>query len=168
MHLEDRKLRRYLRRLGKDAPGAMEIVAETLAAQGREYARDIITLVIYATPERGGYRRTRMLIRSIYSAVEKDEKGRLQVTVGASAEYALWNEMGTGDAGAAIGSNADEAAERILADAQASRQRLITLEYGNPGHGLEPRPFIIPALVMLQREAPAMIAEATERLARRG
>lgn len=154
--------------LEQQSPATTATIAKTLAAQGREYARDIITVVIYATPERGGYRRTRMLIRSIYSAVEQGEKGKVEVTVGASADYARWNEMGTGDAGAEIGSSLDEAAERILADAQATQQRLITLEYGNPGHGLEPRPFIIPALVMLQREAPELIARAYDRLARRG
>lgn len=158
--LDDRAFRRWLQRLEKQLPGTLDTVAKTLAAQGREYARDIVTVMIYATPERGGYRRTRQLIRSIYGANER-RGSQHRVVIGASVGYAPYNEFGTYDGYAGD----DVAADEILAAARDSNARLITLEYGRVESGLEPRPFIIPAIVMVEREAPAMLAEAVRRLA---
>lgn len=140
----------------------MNTLVDTLAAVGREYARDIVTVLIYATPQRGGYRRTRTLIRSIYADVEYARRRRpARVQIGASAHYAIYNEMGTHD-----GYLGEDTPEEILADARAAQSDLITLEYGQPEKGLEPRPFIIPALVMLEREAPQLILRAYRRMAR--
>jgi len=143
----------------RESPEQITLIAKALAALGREYARDIITVAIYATPERGGYRRTRMLLRGIYGDFRRI-KGGASVELGASANYAAYNEFGTYD-----GYLGDSAPDEILEAARAARSDLIVLEYGNPGKGLEPRPFLIPALAMIERQAPGLIIRAYERLA---
>lgn len=163
--LKDRQLLAYMARLERDAPKMANTVAQTLAAIGKEYARDIITVAIYATPERGGYRRTRQLIRSIYAQVTHAQKGRgARVTIGASAGYAAYNEFGTYD-GYQLAGGA-QAPTNIIAEARKAKSDLIVLEYGDVQRGLEPRPFLIPALVMLEREAPDLIIRAYRRFAR--
>jgi hypothetical protein len=159
LSLDTREMQRYLVRLGREMPEAVATIAHTLATLGKEYARDIITVQIYATPQRGGYRRTRYLLRSIYSAVQAYKKDGHRIVVGASASYAAFNEYGTYDGW--IGENASE---EIVEAARQAQSDLITLEYGNVEVGLEPRPFIIPALVMLERKAPELVIRAMRRL----
>jgi hypothetical protein len=160
LSLDTREMQRYLGQLNKEMPDAVATIAHTLATLGKEYARDIITVQIYATPQRGDYRRTRYLLRSIYSAVQSYENRGHRIAVGASASYAAFNEYGTYDGW--LGENASseivDAARRVQSD-------LITLEYGQVEVGLEPRPFIIPALVMLERKAPELVIRAMRRLA---
>lgn len=155
--LDDKALVRALGRMRARAPEEVTIVARTLAAIGREYARDLITVMIYATPQRGGYKRTRFLLRSIFGEATK-EGGTDVVTIGAAAEYAVYNELGTYD-GATL-------PEDVLAEARRNRSDLITLEYGSPERGLEPRPFILPAMIKLERELPGLVLIAYRRLAR--
>ncbi|MBA2666054.1 MAG: hypothetical protein H0U69_03345 [Trueperaceae bacterium] len=155
--VEDRKLVRALGLIRSRAPGEMEIIARTLAAIGKEYARDIITVVIYATPQRSGYKRTRFLLRSIFGEFQKMERGHV-VTIGAAAKYAYFNELGTYDSAILP--------ETVLDDARRNRSDLITLEYGSPERGLEPRPFILPAMIKLERELPGLVLTAYRRLGR--
>ena len=160
--VDDRELQAALVKLRQRAPHEIKLIAETLAALGKEYARDIVTVMIYATPERSGYKRTRFLLRSIYSEVQQ-RKGQTIITLGAGANYAAFNEFGTYDGWLGEGAEA-----QILADARAAGSDLITLEYGNPGRGLEPRPFIIPALVQLEKKAPELVMRAVRRMTRGG
>lgn len=156
----DDSLLRAIANLAKRMPKELDLVAETLAAKGKEYARDIITVTIYSTPERSGYKRTRYLIRSIYSAVERGEgRHSYSIIVGAAANYSAYNELGTYDG--YLGE--DEAEAKILADARADQRELITLEYGDVERGLEPRPYILPSIVMLERELPDLLSEAMNR-----
>lgn len=160
LQIDDRAFRRAALRLAQRSPDEIETVARTLVALGREYARDIITVVIYATPQRGDYKRTRYLIRSIYGAVERIGSGAVRMTIGAAAEYAIYNELGT--LSGYPGENA--AAEILEAARKQADSELIILEYGRPETGLEPRPFIIPALVMMERRLPGLVFAALKRL----
>jgi hypothetical protein len=159
LSLDTRQMQRYLATVQRQTPEAIDTIAHTLAALGKEWARDIVTVQIYATPQRGDYRRTRYLLRSIYSAVEKIGTSGRAVVVGASASYAAFNEYGTYDGW--IGENASS---EIVEAARAVQSDLITLEYGRVEVGLEPRPFIIPALVMLERKAPELVMRAMRRI----
>lgn len=159
VEVEDKALRRALGNLVTRTPAEVEAIARTLAGLGREWARDIITIAIYATPQRGGYQRTRYLLRSIYGAVDRINS-EYRVTVGAAANYTAANELGTYDASVAP--------EEVLEAARAAASDLIVLEYGRPERGLEPRPFIIPALVMMERELPELVIRAYRRLVEHG
>ena len=158
--LDDRQMRQRLQQMQRTMPAEVDLIAETLAALGKEYARDLVTVMIYATPQRSGYRRTRWLIRSIYSAVERNMNNRT-IIVGAAAHYAAFNEFGTYDGW--LGSDAEK---QILQDARAAHSDLIKLEYGDVASGLEPRPYIIPALVMLERKLPELTIRAIRRVMR--
>jgi hypothetical protein len=159
----DESLLRGMAQLAAHWPKELPIVMETLAALGKEFARDIVTEMIYATPQRGEYRRTRMLIRSIYSAVRQEGTTHL-ISVGASAHYAAFNEFGTYESW--LGENADRQIIEASRGKQGSRDTLILLktEFGDPQGGLEPRPFILPALVMLERRLPEFIWRSLERV----
>jgi hypothetical protein len=157
--LDTREMRSYLATVQSRTPEAIDTIAQTLAALGKEFARDIVTVQIYATPQRGEYRRTRMLLRSIYSAVERIGTSGRAVVVGASVSYAAFNEYGTYD-----GWLGENASEEIVEAARRANSDLITLEYGRVEAGLEPRPFIIPALVMLERKAPELVMRAMRRI----
>lgn len=155
VEVDDKELRRALEQLRDAVPREVDLIARTLAGIGREYARDIITIAIYATPERGGYQRTRYLLRSIYGAVDSDKNASV-VTLGAAAEYSSYNELGTYDG--------EVAPDEVLERARKVKSDLIVLEYGDVDRGLEPRPFILPALVMLERRVPGLVAQAYRRL----
>jgi hypothetical protein len=157
--ITDRSLQHNMARLRARIPHELDTAAKTMAAIGKEYARDIVTVVIYQTPMRSGYKRTRFLLRSIYSTVKRSERGRV-ITVGAAADYSAYQELGTYEG--YLGEGAAE--EQILRDARAFGAFLITLEYGRVERGLEPRPFILPALIMLERELPYHVEEAIYRL----
>ena len=163
LRIVDDTLARNLRKLAVNAPSMIETLLDVAGASAKEHARDIITRIIYATPMRSDYRRTRMLLRSIYHAVEK-EGTTYSVILGASAHYAAYNELGTYD-----GYMGDGDAEAFIIEDALSAARsgnLVVLEYGRPEKGLEPRPFILPALVMLSLDIPDMFREAVDRLTR--
>jgi len=160
--ITDDSLVRNLRRLQREAPQAMETMTLAAAAQGREFARDIVTQQIYATPQRSGYQRTRMLIRSIYGSTERFQNGGYAIIVGASAHYAAYNEFGTYQG--YIGD--DAVPDEIIERARRHRGEPILVQYPPADSGLEPRPFILPALVMVERELPGMVREALYRLTR--
>ena len=159
--IEDDSLVRNLRRLQREAPQALGVVADAAAAKGREFARDIVTQQIYATPRRSDYVRTRMLIRSIYSSTSRSGTS-YAVIVGASAHYAAYNEFGTYEG--YIGD--DEIPDEIIDRARRSRGEPIVLQYAPAAKGLEPRPYILPSLVMVERELPTMVREAIYRMTR--
>lgn len=131
-----------------------------LEGEAEALARQLIDVQIYDTPPRG-YARTGELKRSIYAFKARRGRDSWEIVVGAYGGaggrlYALYNERGTYGSRVTL--------ESIL-------QRALQLEYGNPGQGLEPRPWVIPSVVMVSRQVPAMVLKAiqdAERDATRG
>lgn len=134
--------------------GLMQVVRD-LTREAEDYATELITVMIYDTPERG-YDRTGMLRDSIVATSHMLSNDRWEIRVHARGgaggrEYASFNELGTYDLRRSF--------EDILAAAEFANARLIELNYGRPGKGLEPRPWVIPTAVHVAREAPALILE---------
>ena len=138
-----------------------------LEGEAASLARDIIDQQIYRTPERG-YERTGKLGDSIYAFKRRAGRDSWEIVVGAYGGaggrlYALYNERGTYGARVTL--------ESILQRALAASSHPIQLEYGRPGEGLEPRPWVIPSIVMISRRVPAMVLQAVrdaEKEANRG
>lgn len=129
---------------------ALDTAFTQLSGEGEDYARELVDWQIYETPERG-YERTQALRRSIYAFKIKPSPNKYQVLIGAiggagGRAYALFNERGTYGGRITL--------QRILKDAIAVGPGLILLEYGEASSGLEPRPFTIPAAVMVFRQFP--------------
>lgn len=134
-------------------------MARYLALEGRERARDIVTQQIYATPQRGGYRRTYSLLRSIYGEARKSGFTHV-VIVGAAVDYATYNELGTYD-------NYYPGIEQDIMDrALAEGSRLPIVTFPKEGIGLEPRPFVIPAIASLYNDLEDLLEQAYRRMKR--
>jgi len=160
--IDDRAFIRHMERVQREAPREFHAIATTLAAQGRELARDNVTHQIYATPQRSGYKRTRLLIRSIFGEAEATPTGAM-VTIGAAAHYAAYNEFGTYDGFDMLGGSGGALGNLIYLSRQVNGDAR-QLEFGQVERGLEPRPYIIPALIQLEMMAPEMMAAAHQRL----
>lgn len=137
-------------------------VVRRLTREAEAYATELITVMIYDTPERG-YDRTGMLRDSIVASSNQLSPDRWEIRVYARGgaggrEYALFNELGTYDGHRTF--------EDILAATEFATARLIQLNYGRPSRGLEPRPWVIPTAVHVAREAPALILEAVRKAGR--
>lgn len=154
------------RRMGKVTSGVrLELanVVRQLTQEAEAYATELITVMIYDTPQRGGYERTGMLRDSIVASSHQLASDRWEIRVYARGgaggrEYALFNELGTFDNHRSF--------EQILAAANVATARLIELNYGRPGKGLEPRPWVIPTAVHVARRAPLLILEAVRKAGR--
>lgn len=123
-----------------------------------DLAWDLINAQIYDTPPRGGYDRTGALRDSIHAA--KDRRGKsvwglyLGAIGGAAGRiYALYNERGTWGGRVTLQSIQRKAMQT---------KGIIRLQYGDPKSGLEPRPWIIPTMVMMVREFPNRVRDAVK------
>lgn len=141
-------------------PGELLGVAYDLSQQAEQDAKTEITRVIYNTPERGGYERTGALRDSIKGFAQVDRAG---VTVGLEArggaegrEYASYTELGT------RGSFRDVAS--ILADARDAP--FGALASYSRSTGLEPRPYLYPALAEAERNLEGAILDAVDKAKR--
>lgn len=146
--------------LQRTLPGELLGVAHDLSQQAEQDAKTEINRVIYNTAERGGYERTGALRDSIKGFAEVDRVG---VTVGLEArggaggrEYASYNELGT------RGSFRDVAS--ILADARDAP--FGALASYSRSTGLEPRPYLYPALAEAERNLEGAILDAVDKAKR--
>jgi hypothetical protein len=141
----------------------LERVLVDLEQEAERNAKQLLTILVYATPESPTYERTRALINSITAHSRRASHDLWEVVVYASGSgerhYASYVEGGT------FGGH--RTFDEILRDAQGFQADLIVLEYGQPSKGVQPKPFIVPAAVMTARAAPPLIIQAVRRAAKR-
>jgi hypothetical protein len=159
LEIEAHLHRRSLKKIATLTDREIAAVARFLAVEGRERARDIATAQIYATPQRGDYKRTYTLLRSIYGEVRKVGFSHI-IIVGAAADYAIFNELGTYD------NTFPGIQDQIALDAFDTGSARPLLTYPKNGRGLEPRPFIIPAVVALYNNLVSLLDQAYARVSR--
>lgn len=153
-------LERHYKQLEVEVEKNTKALMTREVTEAEERALELIDKVIYDTPERGGYKRTGALKRSIYAVyVKRGYEWHLEVGALGSPEraYALYNERGTYKGRVTL----DSIMKLAMKNAYKG---LIVLEYGDAAKGLEPRPWTIPVVVMMNRDLgpklDAAIAEA--------
>ena len=149
-------LREHFRRLEGLAIDRIDEGFTRLEGQAERLAREIIQRQIYDTPSRG-YDRTGKLGDSIYAFKRRTGRDSWELVIGAYGGaggrlYALYNERGTYAGRVTL--------ESILQRALAASGEPILLEYGDPSRGLEPRPWVVPSVVMISRRVPDMVRRA--------
>lgn len=149
-------LERHYKTLQSEVRKNIDAVMTRAVPTAEEAAVEVINKQIYNTPERG-YERTGVLRDSIYAVVIKKPPHIWELEIGAlgssARSYALYNERGTYAGRMEL--------DDIMRDAiRASARVLIKLEYGDPAKGLEPRPWTIPAVVMMNRDLFDQIEKA--------
>jgi hypothetical protein len=156
-------LERYFFNVDQQFRAEMERVILNLTQEAEATAKQILTVLVYDTPETERYRRTGALLRSVYAVSQKVSQGNWLIRIGASGsderQYAWFVETGT-FAG-------HRTFDQILADAQAATAELIVLEYGRPSKGVQPKPFVVPSLVHTVQRAPPLIIQAVKVAAKR-
>ena len=148
----------YLRNLDKAGQAAARIGMARVSIRGKEHALELINTLIYNTPQRGGYIRTGALRRSIEFYVRGNQYSTSIYAVAGRdliRPYAKFNEQGTRES--------HVSAEDILAQARSTVGELILLEYGRGRGGLEPRPFMYPTLIFMERILPEEVYAALQR-----
>lgn len=152
------KLVARFKSLESRVPREVDSGVSRLESGAERTAIRIINRQIYETPPRPPYVRTGALRDSIYAVKDRSAKWRWAIMVGAvggagGRSYALYNERGTRAGRVSLSS--------IRARALAETARgLILLEYGDPASGLEPRPWVIPTVVMTAREFERVFLDA--------
>lgn len=150
-------LERHFAKLERDTMTNLDQLLVRNQDDAEDTARVLLNLQVYDTPERGGYKRTRSLWRSVYALRLRESRTVWSLVVGAvggarGRSYALYVERGT------YAGRID--LEQVWRDAQRVGQDLIHLEYGRPDAGMEPRPFTIPTVVMIVNSWSQSVLEA--------
>lgn len=147
-------------RLSNNARQALTVTAQQTAAAGQEHALQALDTLIYNTPRRGGYVRTGRLFDQTYTRVFTDQpgaagEGRAVIEIGNRAPYAPYVEHGTYFNYRDI--------DAIVNDAENRNSDPIVLRYLQRRPGVEPRPFIYPSVVLMQRVALQIFEREIER-----
>lgn len=151
----ERDLQAFDRELGEDLLG----VGDDLAKQAEADARQRLETLVYSTPQRGGYERTRMLIDSVQGSTAPTPTG-VEVTLEAvggngGRQYAAANETGTRARYVPL--------ETLLREARADPDPLGMRPYERGPGGLEPRPYVAPAMARAEDELPEVVLEAVSK-----
>ena len=134
----EQDLQRFDRELGDDLLG----VGDDLGRQAESDAKARLETLVYGTPQRGGYERSRMLIDSVQGSAVSTREG-FEVTLEAvggngGRQYAAANETGTRARYVPL--------ETLLREARASDDPLGMSPYERGPGGLEPRPYVSNAM----------------------
>lgn len=137
---------------------AGRIAMQEVAVKGLSHALTLLDRLIYDTPQRGGYVRTRRLRRGMRTFVREETEGPVLYIINDArskkgAPYPVYNELGTRSGFRPV--------DRILS--QARRQlptSLVLLEFGRVSGGLEPRPFFFPTLAFMEYQIPIELERA--------
>ena len=146
---------------------AGRVALQRVAVKSLQHALALLDALIYDTPPRGGYERTRRLRRGMKTFVREEDGGPVLYIINDArskrgAPYPVYNELGTY-------ANARNPAD-ILAAAQGRvPSNLILMQFGKVGRGLEPRPFFFPTVAYAEHIIPIELERALlERLASAG
>lgn len=130
---------------------------DQLRVDGVDHARELLDRLIYMTPMRGGYRRSRALTNNVAGFVRR-ERGGYAIYIFDRENYAWFNELGTYDYAVSP--------EEVINRARSrSNSQLVMVEYGREDgmSGLEPRPFLFPTMVWLEATLPEYLEQVLER-----
>lgn len=150
------QLLQVLDRFGQRDAG--RVAMQEVAVKSLEHALRLLDTLIYDTPPRGGYERTRRLRRGMKTFVREETEGPVLYFVNdarskSGAPYPVYNEMGTRALAQRPDAILNMARSRLPTD-------LVLIEFGRQSGGLEPRPFFLPTVAYAEHLLPVELERA--------
>lgn len=140
------------------ARDAGRVAFQRVAVKSEQHALRLLDALIYSTPPRGGYERTRRLRRGMQVFVREEGEGPVLYVINDArsprgAPYSVYNELGT-----RTGATSPDA---ILNRARGMvPSELILIQFGRVSGGLEPRPFFFPTVAYAEHLIPIELEQA--------